>query len=431
MTNVLTMKFNAGCAVMKLETEGAQDQFVDETNLSMTISQVVKQTWNCGHQCHSGKTRHDCHGPDETNLSTMKFYAGSAVKFKKCGGKNLNSVDHCRVTPSPHKINMATKFTPPKGRKPRNEVKKTNKPAGGWMLRSAMLQGGLEAIFITTSSFVEDAYTNPLIVALNNPEPDPHEPIRTIGLLGAYYMRVSLSDPGRLMNMRNGVPGEYQRKAFIRVIDEGEDDTETRLAALKVIKGFMDDPNNNKFATKVNIQEPGWDLTTSPLKKLDNYLEYKEIVKIVKDVYTDVDANWAAENLESALCHFTQGYIPFEAHADLGFPLEYTMNTFHVLPAIAPDASALARVEVPQEVPGMPLPPTNESEVAAASDHMMEPPTGSTTATRVVVLPSPVSAAAEATVNPMLAEVDESSMEPATIKDSRAKQPKKRKGSGS
>jgi hypothetical protein len=198
----------------------------------------------------------------------------------------------------------------------------------------------LECIFITTSLFVEDAYTNPLVVKLGNPEPDPNndEPILNIGLMGSYFMRVSLQNPGRLMNIKNGNPGDYQRKAFVRVIDEGEDNPSSRLAALKVIKEFMEDPNNNRYGTKVFIQEPGWDLTVTPLKKLDNFLEYKEIVKIIKDMYLNVDGNWAVENLDSALSYFTRGYIPVEAHSDIGIPMEY-IGGFVVPLSIAPPPS--------------------------------------------------------------------------------------------
>jgi hypothetical protein len=200
----------------------------------------------------------------------------------------------------------------------------------GWYLRSALLDGGVECIFITTSSLVEDAFTNQLIVALNNndPEASHDEPILTLGLMGAYYMRTSLENPGRLMNIKNGVPGDYQRKAFIRVIDEGEDGQDARLAALRVIKAFFEEPKNNKYGTKVFIQEPGWDLTVTPLCKLDNYLEYKEIIKIVKDVYSNVDVNWASKNLDTALAYFTRGYIPIEAHSDIGIPMEYIGGFF-------------------------------------------------------------------------------------------------------
>ena len=60
----------------------------------------------------------------------------------------------------------------------------------------------------------------------------------------------------------------------------------------------------------------------APLLKMDSYVQYREIVRIIKDLFDDVDGNWAANNLNDAMGFFTAGYIPFEAHGDLGFPLD-------------------------------------------------------------------------------------------------------------
>jgi hypothetical protein len=268
------------------------------------------------------------------NFMQMKILKGCLVRclgsrsFIKSKGTTLEATVESKMSSNPGVA--SAKWTPPKGRKSKDQIKRAPKSISGWYLRSILLDGGVECIFITTSSLVEDAFTNQLIVALNNndPEPSHDEPILTIGLLGAYYMRVSLENPGRLMNIKNGVPGDYQRKAFVRVIDEGEDDQVVRLAALKVVKAFLEEPKNNKYGTKVFIQEPGWDLTVTPLWKLDNYLEYKEIIKIIKDVYSNADGNWAASNLDAALAYFTRGYIPVEAHSDIGIPMEYIGGFF-------------------------------------------------------------------------------------------------------
>jgi hypothetical protein len=208
----------------------------------------------------------------------------------------------------------AAKVSYPKGRKNKNQVKQCNSPAG-WYLRSCFLDGWIEAIFITTASKTEDAYYNPLVRALAD---DTAQPVKDIGLLGAFYQRVSLTNTAPLMNYRKGNAGEYQRKAFIRAVDEGEDSPEDRLAALKVIQAFLEEKRNNQFKAKVYIEVP----SNEEPKKVDNFLEYKEIVKIIKSLFDNVDADWAKNNLESAMCFFTAGHIPFAAHADLGFPLE-------------------------------------------------------------------------------------------------------------
>jgi hypothetical protein len=277
------------------------------------------------------------------------------------------------IAPTP-----ASRWTPPKGRKSKDQIKRSPKSSSGWYLRSILVEGGLECIFITTSSFMEDAYTNPLIVTLSNSEPDPNcdEHILTIGLMGAYYMKVSLQNPGRLMNIRNGLVGEYQRKAFVRVIDEGDDDPAQRLAALKVIKSFLEDPKNNKYGTKVFIQEPGWDMTVTPLRKLDYYLEYKEIVKIIKDIYSNVDGNWGVENLDSALAYFTRGYIPAEAHSDIGIPMEY-IGAFVTDPGLA--ENDLVPVDVDNAANEC-IAAAVENEMPFAAENVMDPVAADTVA---------------------------------------------------
>jgi hypothetical protein len=224
----------------------------------------------------------------------------------------------------------------PRGRKPKKDIRSNTKGLNsGWFLKAEMLCGLLELITITTSSGVEDAYFNPLVVALDTPNSDPNNipEILLQGLMGAFFMRISLTNTGRLMTIKKGAIGQYQRKAFIRVVDEGEDTPSSRLTSLNVIKAFLEEERNNQYSTKVHIQEPGWDLTNTPLRKLDNYLEYGGIVKIVKELFVNVDGNWAVNNMESAMCFFTAGHIPLAAHADLGFPLEHSMGMPHNMPA--------------------------------------------------------------------------------------------------
>jgi hypothetical protein len=237
------------------------------------------------------------------------------------------------------------------GRKSKSQVKQfKGNAAVGWYLRSWLLQGGIEVILITTSSMKEDAFYNPILVALN--ALNPTGAITTIGLIGAFYMRVSVGNTARLMNYRKGVVGEYQRRAFVRVIDEGEESADHRLAALRVIKSFLEEPANNKFSTKVYIAQPGWDMSTGQhLRTLDNFLEYKEIVKIIMVLFDGVDGGWAVNNMESAMYFFTAGHIPFAAHEELGFSVEDVMVRSYteekqviVLPAVVSPAEAMVPV---------------------------------------------------------------------------------------
>ena len=123
----------------------------------------------------------------------------------------------------PAKKGSPSKRGSPAGRKSKKQVKQT-KLAPGWYLRSCLLQGNIEVIFITTSSLVDDAYYNTIVTKLSNPgDGEDASPITDIGLMGAYYMRVSLQIPNGLFNAKSS----YQRKAFVRVLDDGEDDPES------------------------------------------------------------------------------------------------------------------------------------------------------------------------------------------------------------
>jgi hypothetical protein len=210
----------------------------------------------------------------------------------------------------------AARSSPLKGRKSKGDIKQT-KQAPGWYLRSRLTEGNLELIEITNGSYTTDAYFQQLIETLSS---DEHDPVKDIGLMGAYYMRISLQRDEALLNAKNG----YQRKAFLRILDEDETAPEKRFEALTVIKTFLEKPENNQYGTNVYIPKL-WDLTPSepqPLPKLDHVLQYKEIIRIVRDLFDNVDSNWAVNNMESAELFFTEGYVPFQAHNDLGFPME-------------------------------------------------------------------------------------------------------------
>ena len=152
---------------------------------------------------------------------------------------------------------------------------------------------------------------------------DDH-PIMDLGLIGPYGMRKSLQDGTPLLNNRN----TYQRKVYIRLLDSGEDNDETRLAGLNVIKDFLSLECNNKYQTEVFIQDPGWDITPpgETLPKSDMYIEYNDIVKMINDMFPNVDHTWAAANMEAAMCFFHENHIPTLAIADLGFPVGVCSN---------------------------------------------------------------------------------------------------------
>jgi hypothetical protein len=117
---------------------------------------------------------------------------------------------------------------------------------------------------------------------------------------------------------------------FVRLLDEDEDVPEKRLKALRVVKEFLEEEGNNRFNTAVFLNPASFDLNPPPPAehpKIDHFLQYLDIVKIIKETFNNVDGTWAANNMEDAMFYFTEGHIPFAAHADLGFPLE------HVLPA--------------------------------------------------------------------------------------------------
>jgi hypothetical protein len=72
-----------------------------------------------------------------------------------------------------------------------SEEKPRKRKGVGSYLRSAMLQGGLEIILITTETMVDDAYIHPLISLVEGdvkPETDIEHAILKLGILGKFYM---------------------------------------------------------------------------------------------------------------------------------------------------------------------------------------------------------------------------------------------------
>jgi len=178
---------------------------------------------------------------------------------------------------------------------------------------------------ITLSSLMDDAFVHNLIQLLENPPVDDDStPLEEetamlqMGLWGAARMRVSLTNPSTLSNIRT----TYARKAFIQIIDPEEATEEHALEACKTFKRFFELQKNNKHGTKVFIRQPGWllNVPNHPLPKIDNYIIHSDIVAIVQDMFDGVDGNWAANNMEAAMAYFTEGHIPHSATWELGFP---------------------------------------------------------------------------------------------------------------
>jgi hypothetical protein len=219
--------------------------------------------------------------------------------------------------------------TPPAGRKSRAEIQlpTPEKKKAGWYITSTLLDGLFEIIFITKENMVEDAYVYPLVLALSGDQDGNKPPLVTKhGLIGAFRMRVSLADPKPLYNGKSN----YARKAFLRMLDGSEDaEKESRLAALQAIKSFLTPKCNNRYEIKVMIEENGWDLTPlGELPKLDHYLQHEEIIKVIKIAHAPIGNDWAVDNSDAIKSYFSEGHIPFSAHAELGVPLDKVMNEY-------------------------------------------------------------------------------------------------------
>ena len=217
--------------------------------------------------------------------------------------------------------------------------RKRNPP--GWYIRSVFLAGNIELIFITQSNYTNDAYFQPLVIAIRD---GTHNEIENLNVLGAFVMHEGLSNNSVLYSPRSG----YPRKAFVRILEEDETTPEKRKEGLQIIKRFLEHPDNNRYSTNVFIPD-NWDITPAPpadLRKLDYYLEYDETVKVIRALFDGVDHHWAVDNPISANAFFTAGHIPYQAHSELGFLREEVVPV-GVVPPFPHPSSAINSCEEP------------------------------------------------------------------------------------
>lgn len=227
-------------------------------------------------------------------------------------------------SPVHHMVMQQKSSSTPKGRKSRTEALNGKVPVG-WHIRSVLVQGGLEVIFLTQSDFANDCYGIVEVASFLREKRAKGEfdhPIMKIGLLGQYYMIHSLKNQDRLLEKK----GVYQRKCLVRVLDPEEETPIARGKALQVVKAFLQEKQHNQYTTAVHLNQDTFDITPDPMPKLDHYVQFLDIVKILKDLFDGVDSGWAVNNMESALTYLTEGHVPIDACKTIGFPVDSVME---------------------------------------------------------------------------------------------------------
>ena len=227
--------------------------------------------------------------------------------------------------PSPHK-GMAS----PPGRKPLNKVKRKVKLDHGWYLSSRSIAGGIIIYYMTLGNMVDDAFFQNMKNLFLVEQTEDHE-LLNMGFFGPVTLRVGLRDGRELTNAKNS----YSRKVMLQLVEPANATNEARLEVLNCLKRFLEQKENNKFGTPVHILNPGWNLDSpdpnAPLPKLDNYVVYKDIVEVIQASFEGTDSGtWAADNMEAAMTYFTEGFVPYAAADDLGFPREMVNNPINL-----------------------------------------------------------------------------------------------------
>lgn len=217
---------------------------------------------------------------------------------------------------SPAKSSSPNRAKLTKGRRSYEELRKSKPRSPAWYLEGRLFDGNLAGFTTTMADPNQDCYAQPLIEALADTESDAE--ICNTGIIGAFYMKVSLTDERPLTNVKD----DYMRKTFVILMEPEEMTREGLYAKLLVVKKFFELPTSNAYKTKVVIPKE-WDKTPpepTPLPKLDEVLQYKEVKKVLSRIYNKADMTWYGANEEEAWCFFNEGHVPFEAVLDLGFP---------------------------------------------------------------------------------------------------------------
>lgn len=202
-------------------------------------------------------------------------------------------------------------------RKSATEVRKQKPRVRGWYVEGELVEGGLATFTVTQSDPCEDAYSWNIQKSISNKDLDI--PICQQGIINSYNMRRSLKDDRPLYNAKKS---EYMRKIYVMMMEPDEMNKEGLHKKLLVVKAFLEEKENNAYLTKVYLPSD-WDKTppdSEPLRRLDHFLQYKELVRFIKDIDKEAGPRWYHENTEAAWCYFTEGHVPREAAGDLGFP---------------------------------------------------------------------------------------------------------------
>ena len=211
-----------------------------------------------------------------------------------------------------------SKYSPSRNRCSKKEVMQAQKLPQGWHLRSSLCQGDIEVVLINLSDLQNDAYFQPMVNAIANKTLPEY--LKEHGLMGAFFCCKSVAENSPLHQPRSN----FQSRCLVHFLEPEETTPAACLQALESIKKFLEEKDNNKYETPIHIMDPGWDITpkTGIPPKLDHFLQYGEVMKVLHLLYEGIDATWAVENKDNADLFFTPGYIPFKAHEELGYPIE-------------------------------------------------------------------------------------------------------------
>ena len=152
------------------------------------------------------------------------------------------------------------------GMKNFTEVKKTKPRASGWHIQACLCDGLLAYFTVTLPDPANDAYTQPLTEIVGSNEEEIEHDVTEIGIIGSFFMRRSRKDNSALKNKKN----DFTKKAYVLLLDTDEHNPEVLYQKLEIVKDFLEQPENNRFGTKVFLDKDTFDLTppeSEPLPK--------------------------------------------------------------------------------------------------------------------------------------------------------------------